>query len=280
MMEYADYLPIARRIFYEYAIPRVGKKSKDYILELYPCSVDGSAGLSIFPKQVFIYIETIRQKLRAIGIAQVIEKDYVLMVTTLTMIHELLHLEQDISMCYYMMNEDYMKQMEAQVEYEAMSILKNDARMLEERFGFFCNFSMIQFQYSGTFQVYHQAGVKEWYWNTMINSILRDYTNGPKMLEKLQYDMQNDFYVDIVVAIQDISGTNCPTCLVKADGEYLMSNIPYFADLVHGFCSRWTGYRVSVITRDVPRRDGMTDLAIVFTVSDCTVSPMLFGTGV
>lgn len=280
MMEYQDYIPIARRLFYEYAVPRVAKKNKDYVLELYPCSVDGAAGLSVFPKQVFVYIETIRQKLRAIGISQIIEKDYVLMVTALTMVHELLHLEQDIAMCRYMANPDYMMEKEAEVEYEAMNILKSDAKMLEEKFGFFCNFSMIRFEYSGGFRVYQLADAKTWYWNTMINSVLRDRLNGPTLLAKLQNDIMNDFYVDIAVCIQDVSGKTSPTCLVKADGEYLMSNISYFADIVHGFCSRWTGYRVSVITRDVPRGDGMYDLAIVFTVSDCNVSPMLFGTGV
>jgi hypothetical protein len=193
--------------------------------------------------------------------------DYICTCIAWAISHELHHADQLISMLRYNSNPQYRSQIEEDVERASYDWVLSHKQELSVIGGFNVIIDRLSSSDLPLVGNYRKATPKEFYLQTIANTIIRDMD----LFVKLKVFSDDNMSDDIILVFNDID-----TIVIKSSGKYLMENIPLFSNIVF----KWVGYcDVYNIYADVSfsyMTNGRTAAIVKFNISNQFIKPMVF----
>lgn len=234
--------------------------------------INRAMGNIVYPNFVSIYLGTILDNYSP-EIAEVLTKeDFMVSSIAWSICHELSHSDQLISMVQYGSNQEYKNKVEMEVELQSHNWVCAHVNELSSLCGFRFHIEDLcttELEEAIEMSVkYKSADVKEYYLQTIFNTILRNLD--------MIYDPVLDIFIkddkvdNIIIKFESDDKT---LLQIKKDGVYLSENMSAFAKLVYMYSGRFDWYVVTVTVDTL--EDGKTAI-VDFSKENATINPIIF----
>lgn len=254
------YYSYMTKVLFEYMNGRINKLNNNCILDIQMYDPGYKRfGTIRYPCYIVIYVGDIVDSWQDEWGKVLNKNDYIGSCIAWAVAHELFHADQQISMLQYNANPIYKQQVENDVERSSYDWVKRHAKAIELRGKFKVKLGLIS---SPTlvpprFCNYHQASVKEFYLQTIMNIIIRD----SNLFYKFEAFTNDNYCESIILNFADEE-----KIIIKFGGEYLKDSIPYFSSLAFryaGYYDRY-GIRVSAELKELPDKTHISEIKFDF----------------
>ena len=267
IQEYKDYSDITIKLF-NYMNGRINVLNNNCILQICPYDlINNTYGKIRHPNLVFIHVGTIVDSWDDSWSIYMNKQDYVGSCIAWAISHELHHVDQLMSMIMYNRNDDYRKEMEADVERASYDWVHNNRTILSEIGGFNVLMNQIYSPSLPDNGHYTKASVKEFYLQTIANIIIRDLD----LFESLRVFTNDTMCDDMILVFNNID-----TIVIKSNGIFLKENTIAFSKLVHEYCSRYDLYHIYVDISFGYNSNNRCIATVQFQISGNLIYPMQF----
>lgn len=234
--------------------------------------INRAMGNIVYPNFVSIYLGTISDNYSP-EIAEILTKeDFMVSSIAWSICHELFHSDQLISMVQYGSNQEYKNKVEMEVELQSHNWVCTHINELSSLCGFrFHIEDLCTTELEEAIEInakYKSSGVKEYYLQTIFNTILRNLD--------MVYDPVLDIFIkddkvdNIIIKFESDDRT---LLQIKKDGVYLSENMSAFAKLVYMYSGQFDWYIVNVTVDTL--EDGKTAV-VDFSKEKATINPIIF----
>lgn len=269
--EYQVYAPIADSMF-RYLNGRVNTLNSNcnLYIDMYDL-VNGTNGNINFPNNILIHIGTIIDSYKDEWRYIMDRHDYICTLIAWTLVHELMHADQLLSMIEYNNNPEYKSFIENNVENASYNWVLYNAEDLEYEFDFRVILDSIDPSDFENCNKYQKADAKEFYFQTIANIVLRDFD----IFRKLSALHDEKLSTDLFINFNDVDRV-----AIKLNDKYVEENVNEFSNMVYKWTGRFDTYKVSAYQNFMHDEWSHHDIAEVkFIVEDALYKPMSFKKG-
>lgn len=277
--EYSKYSIIANNLF-NFMNGRINNLNSQCSLyvDMYDL-LEGTYAHIRYPNNVIINIGTIIDSWDESWAPDISKEDYVGTVIAWSLAHELHHADQLISMIMYNRQSDYKSRIEADVERASYDWVKYYSNEISSIGGFNVIISDITTDVLESQEVsnYKKASVKEFYYLTIANIVLRDL----ELFDKLDVfkDNKEKTINSIALAFGNYgtnNGNGADTIVIKDNGEYLSESINEFSNIVYKWAGYFDFYTVHVFVNYSKSHNNKINALIEFGFENRYINPMTF----
>lgn len=269
--EFTKYKNIAINVF-NYMNGTVNVLNKSCIIDIDAYdNVYQTYGNIRFPNHIYIHIGTIVDSWDDMWSVAMKKDEYVVSCICWAICHELHHADQLISMIRYNQSEAYKNDMEIAVDHASYYWVMNHSIDLRRITG--VNIKIGELTSSNIEDVssspYRKAKAKEFYLQTIANTILRDIN----LFSSLKIFTDDKLCDDIILVFNDYDSV-----IIKSGGNYIESNIPYFSQLAYKWAGMFDSYRVKATVNPMTGDNGRIVMIVNFHIEDMCIYPIITNT--
>lgn len=195
------------------------------------------------------------------------KKDFICTCLAWAISHELHHADQLISMLRYNSNDHYRNEVEEDVERASYDWVVDHAIELSSVGGFTVLLNGKNAYDISNSNRYKKASPREFYLQTILNTVIRDYDQ----FNSMKVFTNENIASDIILIFNEVD-----TVVIKSCNKYLEENIPLFSEIVFKWIGRYDVYNIYGEVSFSYMDNGRTAAIVRFTISENYIKPMIF----
>lgn len=236
--------------FYEYANTRINKYIFNCTFTVQYFSGDSYASTK-YPNNIVIFVGNFIQDYK--------NRNAIMSMIGIAIVHELMHIEQNIDLYRYNTDVRYKDYIEDAVESNSFMFMVANANEIEKLFDFRIDIDPL-YRITGYTQDYNKFSIEDYYLYTIINTVVRD----KHFLGTIKDIFRNNKHITI-------SFNKVFFIPIKYNGRFMEENIQIFSNFVFINCGAFDLYKIRM---SVDIKYGESNAIIDFSITNRLMLPM------